>query len=100
MEKCSIHFIIRETSVMDVKPLVKFFSEQPSEAYTFFKPHGFDEKSVLKVLRNKAFMTFVVTEKGEEMARYLTSHSPRGVTILSVRGGYTFENKYKEMVQK
>ncbi len=43
---------------------------------------------------NVSKMAFVVTEKGEEMARYLTSHSPRGVTILSVRGGYTFENKY------
>ena len=43
---------------------------------------------------NVSKMAFVVTDKGEEMARYLTSHSPRGVTILSVRGGYTFENKY------
>ncbi len=43
---------------------------------------------------NVSKMAFVVTEKGEEMARYLTGHSPRGVTILSVRGGYTFENKY------
>ncbi|MBQ2941431.1 MAG: YitT family protein [Clostridia bacterium] len=43
---------------------------------------------------NVSKMAFVVTEKGEEMARYLTSHSPRGVTIISVRGGYTFENKY------
>lgn len=62
LEKCSTSFIIRETTQMDVKPLVQFFSEQPSDAYTFFKPHGFDEKSIAKVIRNKAFLTFVVVD--------------------------------------
>lgn len=62
LEKCSTSFIIRETTQMDVKPLVKFFSEQPADAYTFFKPHGFEEKSVEKVIRNKAFLTYVVMD--------------------------------------
>ena len=62
LEKCSTSFIIRETTRMDVKSLVKFFSEQPSDAYTFFKPHGFDEKSVEEVIRNKAFLTYVVLD--------------------------------------
>ena len=53
---------VRETKDSDVSALVTFFAEQPEEAYTFFKPHGFDEKSLKKVLRNKSFMTFVVTE--------------------------------------
>lgn len=58
-------FIIRITEESDANKLEKFFAEQPESAFEFFKPHGFDEKSVLKVLRNKAFMTFVVTEKDE-----------------------------------
>lgn len=53
---------IRETKYSDVSALVTFFAEQPEDAYTFFKPHGFDEKSLKKVLRNKSFLTFVVTE--------------------------------------
>lgn len=53
---------VRQTKDSDVAPLVTFFAEQPEEAYKFFKPHGFDEKSLKKVLRNKSFMTFVVTE--------------------------------------
>ena len=55
-------FTIRMTEEEDAQNLAKFFSEQPDEAYTFFNPHGFDEKSVLKVLRKKSFMTFVVAE--------------------------------------
>ena len=53
---------VRQTKYNDVRRLVSFFAEQPEEAYKFFKPHGFDEKSLNKVLRNKSFMTFVVTE--------------------------------------
>lgn len=55
-------FTIRLTNDDDAPKLARFFAEQPDEAFTFFKPHRFDEKSVLKVLRNKAFMTFVVVE--------------------------------------
>lgn len=62
-------FTIRMTEEDDAPKLAKFFSEQPEDAYKFFKPHGFDEKSVRKVLRNKAFMTFVVAE-GEEIVGY------------------------------
>lgn len=55
-------FTVRETEEGDVSKLVEFFREQPQDAFTFFKPHGFDEKSMAKVLGNNAFMTFVVTE--------------------------------------
>lgn len=62
-------FTIRMTEEDDTPVLVKFFNEQPQDAYKFFKPHGFDKKSVLKVLQNKSFMTFVVTE-GENIVGY------------------------------
>lgn len=53
---------VRQANDSDIDALVSFFAEQPEDAYKFFKPHGFDEKSMKKVLRNKSFMTFVVTE--------------------------------------
>lgn len=63
LEKYSTHYTIREVSRMDVKPLVHFFKNQPVDAYTFFKPHGFDEKSIEKVIINKAFLTYIVMDK-------------------------------------
>ena len=36
--------------------LVSFFAAQPEEAYTFFKPHGFDYKSLMKLQRNRSFL--------------------------------------------
>lgn len=62
-------FTIRMTDEADAPKLAKFFSEQPEDAYKFFKPHGFDEKSLRKVLRNRSFMTFVVAE-GDEIVGY------------------------------
>lgn len=53
---------VRQANDSDIDALVSFFAEQPEDAYKFFKPHGFDKKSMKKVLRNKSFMTFVVTE--------------------------------------
>lgn len=35
--------------------LVEFFVHQPDEAYKFFRPHGFDPKSIKRLKKNKAF---------------------------------------------
>lgn len=41
---------------------------------------------------NISKLAFVVTTKGEEIAEYLVSKSPRGVTLLDSKGGYTMNN--------
>lgn len=58
----SNEYTVRRATEADVMPLVKFFSEQPEESFEFFKPHGFDEKSVRKIVKNNAFQTFVVVD--------------------------------------
>lgn len=65
----SSEYSVRQTTEADVKPLVRFFQEQPEEAFEFFKPHEFDEKSVRKIVKNKAFQTFVVDD-GEQILGY------------------------------
>lgn len=42
---------------------------------------------------NISKLAFVVTDCGEEIARYLVPNSPCGVTIVRATGGYTMENK-------
>lgn len=46
----------------DVNDLWLFFSQQPPEAFRFFKPHGFDKMSLEKIVDNKSFLSFVVIE--------------------------------------
>lgn len=65
----SHEYTVRQTTEADVMPLVQFFKEQPEEAFEFFRPHEFDEKSVRKIIKNKAFQTFVVVD-GERILGY------------------------------
>ena len=48
--------------------LVSFFAAQPEEAYTFFKPHGFDYKSLRKLQRNRSFLAYVLMANGQVAA--------------------------------
>ena len=65
----SDNYTTRLAVAMDVKPLAKFFADQPEEAFKFFKPHGFDEKSLTGIIKNKAFLTFLVLD-GEKIVGY------------------------------
>ena len=39
--------------------LVEFFAHQPGKrVYKFFRPHGFDKKSLKKLQRNRAFLAY------------------------------------------
>ena len=42
--------------------IVAFFSRQPEEAYEFFKPHGFDAKSIKRLQKNRAFLGYILQE--------------------------------------
>ena len=42
---------------------------------------------------NVSKIVFLITDKGEEISRYLVSTSPRGVTLLKASGAYSSENK-------
>lgn len=54
---------------LDIDKLVSFFAAQPEEAYTFFKPHGFDEKSLKKLQRNRSFLAYILMDD-EKIAAY------------------------------
>ena len=69
LRECSGTFILRLAEPADAAPLATFFAEQPEEAFKFFKPHEFDEKTLSKIIRNKAFLTFLVLD-GEKIVGY------------------------------
>ena len=43
--------------------LVAFFNRQPEEAFTYFKPHSFDGKSLRRLQKNKSFLGYVLRDK-------------------------------------
>lgn len=52
-----------ELKDIDTTLIVKFFEHQPGEAYTFFKPHGFDEKSIKRLQKNKSYLAYLLIDK-------------------------------------
>ena len=56
---------------VQTEKLVDFFKRQSEEAFTYFRPHGFDEKSIKRLQKNKAFLGYVLTDKENgEIAGY------------------------------
>ena len=46
-----------------INEMVSFFEHQPEEAYTYFRPHKFDAKSIKFLQGNKAFLAYVLRDK-------------------------------------
>lgn len=56
--------------------LVVFFERQPEEAYTFFRPHGFDAASIKKLQKSRAFLAYVLVDRLErKIAGYCFNRS-------------------------
>lgn len=42
--------------------MVEFFAHQPEYAFAYFRPHGFDYKSIKRLQGNKAFLAYVMMD--------------------------------------
>ena len=47
---------------ISAKRLSFFFEQQSEEAFEYFHPHGFDEKSIKKLQGNKAFLGYILMQ--------------------------------------
>lgn len=63
-------YYIKEVSMDDLSSLVLFFSVQPQEAFTYFHPHKFDEKTLKKLIKRKSHLMYVV-EKDDCVVGYM-----------------------------
>ena len=60
LEAVAGEYKIVEMSSIQATDLERFFAAQPEESFKFFKPHGFDAKSLRKLQRNRAFLAYIV----------------------------------------
>lgn len=66
------------SSIKDIptKDIVRFFEHQPEEAYTYFRPHGFDAKSIERLQKNKSFLAYVLKDcENDKIAGYCFNKS-------------------------
>ena len=56
---------------VSIEALVAFFKHQPEDAFTYFRPHGFDEECIKRLQKNRAFLGYVLKDKvNGEIAGY------------------------------
>ena len=56
---------VRMAGINDAGCLADFFASQPEESYKWFRPHGFDEKTLRTLLKRKSYIIYVQEEDGE-----------------------------------
>lgn len=61
---------IKEVGMEDLLLLVDFFKEQPQESFTYFQPHGFNEKSLKKLINRKSHI-MVIAKKENQIVGYV-----------------------------
>lgn len=54
---------MRVVNEKDIPALLMFFESQPKDSFNFFNPHKFDKCSIQKIVDNRVFITFVLTER-------------------------------------
>lgn len=55
-------YIIVTIEDVGTEHMVEFFNHQPKEAFTFFRPHGFDARSIKRLQKNGAFLGYVLID--------------------------------------
>ena len=78
-------------TLADAAPLAKFFADQPEDSFKFFKPHAFDEKALSKIIKNKAFLTFLVLDGDKIVGYFFLRCFVNGKCFK----GYIVDNSYK-----
>ena len=59
-----------EVEGKDIPELVSFFEAQPEDAFRFFRPHKFDEKTLRKLQKRKSFLMYCVRDGANKIVGY------------------------------
>lgn len=76
--------VIRALAEEDVEHIHEFLGSLPAEHLHFFRPHGFDRRSLVEVLGSKAYLNYGLFVKGEIIGYALLKISPTGSAFIGL----------------
>lgn len=88
----SVYSVV-EARLVDATRMASFFAAQPESDYAFFKPHGFDEKSLRSLLKRTSFMMFLVEKDGEMVGYFFLRSFCHGQAYLGKMVDHTMQGK-------
>ena len=59
-------YVIVSLRDISTEKMTRFFERQPEDAYTYFNPHGFDEKSIKRLQKNRSFLGYVLLDENND----------------------------------
>lgn len=74
--------VMRIATEADADALAAFFSRQPEGDFEYFRPHGFDSKSLTVLLRRTSFLMFIVQKDQEIVGYFFLRSFVHGQTYL------------------
>lgn len=84
---------IKEATLDDVQSMVFFFAKQPAKSFTYFQPHGFDEKSIKRLVKNKAQLIFLVFDDQNLVGYYFLRCFFIGKSFLGKMVDHEYQGK-------
>lgn len=93
LEKYQEVYQIKEATLGDTQSMVSFFAKQPEEVYKYFQPHGFDEKSIKRLVKDKANLTFLVYDNKNLVGYYFLRCFFIGKSFLGKMVDHEYQGK-------
>ena len=95
LKKYQSDYVVKELEHEDVPCLATFFTEQPEEAFEFFRPHAFDEKTLRRLAKNPSYLAFVVYPNDTEKEQIISYFFIRCYFIGKGFRGYMVDYRYR-----
>lgn len=95
LTKYQDNFLVKELERTDVPALERFFKEQPEEAFEYFRPHAFDEKTLRRLAANRSYLAFVVYPKEGVTSPVISYFFVRCYFIGKGFRGYMVDYRYR-----
>lgn len=64
------HRTIEPLAAGNIDAALRMFDSQPESSYEHFKPHAFDQATLLRLSHDKAFLAYLVTDDGEPVGYF------------------------------
>lgn len=93
LEAATGEYKIEEMSSLKASDLETFFASQPEESFNFFKPHGFDAKSIQKLQLNKAFLAYIVNDNDKPVGYFFLRSFFFGKAYLGKMVDHDYQGK-------
>ncbi len=95
LRKYQSDYTVKELEREDVPSLATFFAEQPEEAFEYFRPHAFDEKTLRRLAINRSYLAFVVYPNDTEKQQIISYFFIRCYFIGKGFRGYMVDYRYR-----